>query len=137
MFLDVPQRELLERRAAQADQLRFFGRLVERPPILKRPLRQVGFHLSFEVEPSLDRHGESDHRRRYNKQVDPELEAILGIVRSFPKPDTHPVSLSEEYLRLIAHVESLPKSQSGSDKTWVGNLIKAFDTHFRRAVRIR
>lgn len=69
--------------------------------------------------------------------MDPELETILRIVRSYPKPETHPVTLSEDYLRLVAHVESLPQSQSGADKTWVPNLIEAFAEHYKKAVRIR
>ncbi|MBI4476711.1 MAG: hypothetical protein HY654_06030 [Acidobacteria bacterium] len=69
--------------------------------------------------------------------MDAELEAILRIVRSIPKPTTHPVTLSDEYLRLIAHVERLPQDQSGADKTWVPNLIEGFAEHYKKAVRVR
>lgn len=69
--------------------------------------------------------------------MDPELEAILEIVRAIPKPTTHPVALSDEYVRLVALVESLPKDQSGTDKTWVPNLIEASEELYRKAVRIR
>jgi hypothetical protein len=48
------------------------------------------------------------------------------------------VTLSDEYLRHIKMVESLPENQSGADKTWVERTYRASEEHFKKSrVRIR
>ena len=42
-----------------------------------------------------------------------------------------PVSLSPQYLRAVAWMESLPQNQSGADKSWVWRLDRAFMDYFR------
>ena len=48
-----------------------------------------------------------------------------------------PMTLSEEYLRHIEIVESLPENQPGADKTWVERAIRAWNEHYAKAVRVR
>ena len=52
-------------------------------------------------------------------------------------PAPEPMVLSEEYLRHIKIVESLPENQPGADKTWVELTYRASEEHFKKAVRIR
>ena len=51
----------------------------------------------------------------------------------------HPVKtkLSDEYLRLIEAVESLPENQNGSDKTWAEVHLREAKEHFEKARRVR
>lgn len=52
--------------------------------------------------------------------MDPDDPAIklLDEFARMPR-QVGPLSLSEEYLRAVELVESLPKNQSGADKSWV------------------
>ncbi len=47
----------------------------------------------------------------YSLMMNPTLSDLIGGIQ--------PVTLSDEYLRMIEEVESAPENQSGSDKTWV------------------
>jgi hypothetical protein len=47
------------------------------------------------------------------------------------------VELDESYLRGIAAVEAMPGNRTGSDKTWVVDLIASSERHFARATRLR
>ncbi len=47
------------------------------------------------------------------------------------------VPLAEAYLKAVIRVESLPRNQSGEDKTWVDNAIRESAAHFAKAVRVR
>jgi hypothetical protein len=47
------------------------------------------------------------------------------------------IDLDDDYLRTIALTEALPGNQSGSDKTWVGRLLRASAEHFKGAIRVR
>ena len=51
------------------------------------------------------------------------------------RPET--TKLSDEYLRLIEAVESLPENQNGSDKTWVEAHLREAKEHFDKARRVR
>jgi hypothetical protein len=53
-----------------------------------------------------------------------------------PSPE-QPMILSEEYLRHIKIVESLPENQSGADKTWVERTYRASMEHYAKARRVR
>jgi len=54
-----------------------------------------------------------------------------------PRPDEADVPLAEAYLKAVARVESLPRNQSGEDKTWIDNAIRDSAAHFAKAVRVR
>jgi hypothetical protein len=41
-----------------------------------------------------------------------------------------------DYARAIARVEALPQNQSGSDKSWVFEVLRANQEHFARAKRV-
>ncbi len=69
--------------------------------------------------------------------MDAAREEALRILDAARLPETGPVTLDEEYLRLVRRVESLPQNQSGADKTWVWQLVEACERHFRNAVRVR
>lgn len=45
------------------------------------------------------------------------------------------VDIDDEYLRLIALVESLPQNQPHTDKTWVERSDRTFLEHYRQARR--
>jgi hypothetical protein len=47
------------------------------------------------------------------------------------------IEVDEDYRRAIALVEALPQIQSGSEKTWIWRMDRAFREHYRRAKRIR
>ena len=47
------------------------------------------------------------------------------------------MSLAPQYLRAVEWMESLPKNQSGADKSWVPRLLKLSRAHYARAVRQR
>ena len=53
-----------------------------------------------------------------------------------PSPEP-PMVLSEEYLRHIEMVASLPENQWGADKTWVEQTYRASIEHFAKARRVR
>lgn len=40
-----------------------------------------------------------------------------------------------EYREMIALIEARPENQSGTDKTWVEETVRASDEHFARARR--
>ena len=64
-----------------------------------------------------------------------EARAILDAAARW-RPETAPVTLSEEYLRAVERVEALPSNRSGADKTWVLRLVD--DTlRMRRTARRR
>ena len=64
----------------------------------------------------------------------PEARAIRLIEEIERAPrEVGPVSLEGEYLRAIDWVESLPKNQSGADKSWVPNAQAEFLSHYRNA----
>ena len=68
----------------------------------------------------------------------PEERAIRLIEEIERAPrEVGPVSLGQEYLRAIDWVESLPKNQSGADKSWVPRLLKQSRAFYARAVRRR
>ena len=54
-----------------------------------------------------------------------------------PRPEEPDVPLAEAYLKAVLRVESLPRNQSGEDKTWVERAIGDWDRHYRLAVRVR
>ncbi len=43
------------------------------------------------------------------------------------------IDLDDRYLWAIALAEALPENQSGSDKTWVWRMDRAFREHYKRA----
>ena len=66
--------------------------------------------------------------------MDRALDETLKILDTLEVPATGAVALDEEYLTRVARVESLPRSQSGADKTWVWQLMEA-DRVFRSRLR--
>lgn len=69
--------------------------------------------------------------------MDPETrKALDAIDRACETPTpTGPVELDESYLRDVARVEALPCNRSGSDKSWVRQLLRESYLHWRNAVR--
>lgn len=61
---------------------------------------------------------------------------ILDEIWKAPIP-TGPVTLSEDYLRVVRYVERLPENRSGADKTWVYRSQRQFREYFARARRVR
>ena len=49
--------------------------------------------------------------------------------------ETGPVTLTEEYLRMVGEVESAPDNRSGTDKTWVEAAQREFREYFVRVAR--
>lgn len=45
--------------------------------------------------------------------------------------------MTDDYRRWIEEIEALPQNQSGSDKTWVAELLRRTAEHFARAKRVR
>jgi hypothetical protein len=77
-------------------------------------------------------------RRRYNGAVTVTREdALRALAESTELARSIRIDLDQEYLRLIALVESLPENQSGADKTWVWEADDEFRRHFARAIRVR
>lgn len=71
--------------------------------------------------------------------MDAEDLATIKLLDEFalmPR-EVGPVSLSEAYLRAVEYVESLPKNQSGADKSWIPRLLAESRRHCTRAVRRR
>lgn len=64
---------------------------------------------------------------------DPAIKLLDELAR-LPR-ESGPVELSEEYLHAVEHVESLPKNQSGSDKSWIPKAQERFLRHYRLARR--
>jgi hypothetical protein len=54
-----------------------------------------------------------------------------------PRRDEADPPLAESYLKSIAKLESLPRHQSGADKSWVEEAIRDWERHYRLAVRVR
>lgn len=54
-----------------------------------------------------------------------------------PRTDEPDVPLADAYLKAVVRVESLPRNQSGEDKTWVEKAIRESEAHFAKAVRVR
>ena len=65
--------------------------------------------------------------------VMPSTEKVRRSLGNHPER----TKLSEEYLRLIEVVESLPENQNGSDKTWVEEHLREVKEHFEKARRVR
>jgi len=63
-----------------------------------------------------------------------ELVRILEPFRSVPI-ETGPVTLSEDYLRMVDEVESAPENRSGADKSWVERARRRFREYFARVER--
>jgi hypothetical protein len=70
---------------------------------------------------------------------DREYEELVRILEPFRKMriETGPVTLSEDYLRMVEEVESAPENQTGSDKTWVELVFRQSREHFANARRSR
>lgn len=68
---------------------------------------------------------------------DEEYEELVRILEPFRnmRIETGPVTLSDEYLRMIDEVESAPENQSGADKTWVEYAQREFREYFARVRR--
>jgi hypothetical protein len=62
---------------------------------------------------------------------DDELARILAPFRDM-KVETGPVTLSDDYLRMIDEVEAAPENQSGADKTWVWDADRRYRDYFAR-----
>jgi hypothetical protein len=68
----------------------------------------------------------------------PQLEAALRMLDDAARETASiRIEVDEDYRRAIALVETLPQNQSGSDKTWIWRMDRAFREHYRRAKRIR
>ncbi len=67
---------------------------------------------------------------------DKEYEELVRILEPFRKMriETGPVTLTEEYLRMVEEVESAPENQSGADKTWVEAAQREFRQYFARVM---
>lgn len=66
--------------------------------------------------------------------MDPELERVLrGFDEAREFARTFRFEITEEYLRLIAKVEALPRNQPGSDKTGVWTALQTYEQFFRLA----
>ena len=70
---------------------------------------------------------------------DKEYEELVCILEPFRKMriETGPVTLTEEYLRMVEEVESAPENQSGADKTAVEVVFRQSREHFAGARRSR
>lgn len=66
-----------------------------------------------------------------------EYEELVRILEPFRnmRIETGPVTLTEEYLRMVEEVESAPENQSGADKTWVETSQREFRQYFARVAR--
>jgi hypothetical protein len=65
--------------------------------------------------------------------MDADAESVMQLIRDLGPPPTGPVDLSEEYLRNVTWLESLPCNQNGSDKSWVWEGFEMDRLHFERA----
>lgn len=65
--------------------------------------------------------------------MDSDIESLLQQIKTMGPVPTGPVTLSAEYLRLVAHVENLAFNQDGADKSWVWRLVEMDRAHFARA----
>lgn len=61
---------------------------------------------------------------------------ILDELTRTPR-EVGPVKLTQEYLKAIEYIESLPENQSGADKSWVHRLLIDSRRFYARAVRKR
>lgn len=70
---------------------------------------------------------------------DEEYEELVRILEPFRhmRIETGPVTLPEEYLRMVAEVESAPENQSGADKTSVEVVFRQSREHFAGVRRLR
>ena len=70
---------------------------------------------------------------------DEEYEELVRILAPFREMriETGPVTLSEEYLRMVEEVESAPENRSGADKTRVELVFRQSREHFATARRSR
>ena len=68
---------------------------------------------------------------------DEEYEELVRILERFRnmRIETGPVTLTEEYLRMVEEVESAPENQSGVDKTWVETAQHEFKEYFAGVAR--
>ena len=66
--------------------------------------------------------------------MNPTLEDGLRALReATEQAKSIRIDLDDEYLALIARAEAQPQNQSGSDKSWVWYLDRAFKDMFARA----
>jgi hypothetical protein len=70
---------------------------------------------------------------------DEEYEELVCILEPFRnmRIETGPVTLTQEYVRMVEEVESAPENQSGADKTWVEVVFRQSREHFAGARRYR
>jgi len=70
---------------------------------------------------------------------DEEYEELVRILEPFRnmRIETGPVTLTEEYVRMVEEVESAPENQSGADKTSVEVVFRQSREHFAAARRSR
>lgn len=68
---------------------------------------------------------------------DEEYEELVRILEPFRdmRIETGPVTLTDDYLRMVEEVESAPENQSGADKTWVEAAQHEFKEYFARLAR--
>jgi hypothetical protein len=68
---------------------------------------------------------------------DEEYEELVRILEPFRnmRIETGPVTLTQEYLRMVDEVEAAPENQSGADKTWVETTQHEFREYFARVAR--
>lgn len=71
---------------------------------------------------------------RYNPLMDANERAIkiLDELARAPR-EVGPVKLTQEYLKAIEYIESLPQNQSGADKSWVPRLLNESRSFYARA----
>ncbi|HSC27987.1 MAG TPA: hypothetical protein VLD67_11975 [Vicinamibacterales bacterium] len=69
--------------------------------------------------------------------MDASRAAICQLLDALPDPVIGPVELDHDYLDWIRRLEALPANAPGADKTWIWECIRAFEDHFRRAVRVK
>ena len=63
-----------------------------------------------------------------------ELVRILEPFRNM-RLESGPVTLTEEYVRMVEEVESAPENRSGENKTWVETAQREFREYFARVAR--
>jgi hypothetical protein len=68
-----------------------------------------------------------------------EYEEVVRILEPFRnmRIETGPVTLTQEYVRMVEEVESAPANQSGADKTSVEVVFRQSREHFAGARRYR
>lgn len=62
---------------------------------------------------------------------------ILDLFRRETALGTTPTRLSDDYLRAVERVETLPENREGADKSWVEASRRQFQEYMARARRAR